>query len=479
MTDLANRPAPPAPTTVPGDAWATLAATLDGALVRPGDPDWDDARRAWHLDVDQHPAAVVAVESAADVAATMTAARALGLRVAPQSTGHNAAPIGDLHDTVLLRTHRLRSVRVDPLARVAHVGGGAVWGDVTPVAAAHGLAALAGSAADVGVAGYTLGGGLSWLARSHGLAADSVLALEVVTADGRLRRVDAEHDPELFWALRGGGGSFAVVTALELRLFPVAELVAGTLFFPLERAEEVLQAWREWVPTVPEAVTTVGRMLRFPPLPDLPAALAGRGWVVVEAACQLDAAEADRLLAPLRALGPEIDTVATVPVTALADLHMDPPGPVPGRGDGALVRHLPPEAVTALVRATGPGVDSPLLSVELRHLGGALDPSRSRGGALRGLDAEFAFFAIGITPTPESVDVVERAVEAAQYALAPWTRGCYLNFAEVAKDGDAFWGEEVHARLRRVKARHDPDDLIRANHPVRPARDHGRPLPPA
>ncbi|NHA66743.1 FAD-binding oxidoreductase [Phycicoccus flavus] len=475
MTDLAARPpaptsAPPAPT--PGgrtDGWAALAATLEGELVRPADPGWDDARRAWNLSVDQHPAAVVAVASAADVAATLTTARGLGLRVAPQSTGHNAGPLGDLHDTVLLRTHRLRDVDVDPVARTVRVGGGAMWGDVTPVAAAHGLAALAGSAADVGVAGYTLGGGLSWLARSHGLASGSVLALEVVTADGRVRRVDADHDADLFWALRGGGGGFGVVTALELRLYPVTDLVAGALFFPLERAEEVLQAWRAWVATVPDTVTSVGRMLRFPPLPELPPALAGRGWVLVEAACQLPLAAAADLLAPLRDLGPELDTVAEVPVTALADLHMDPPGPVPGRGDGALVGPLPPEAVTALVRAAGPGVDSPLLSVELRHLGGALTPGRTPGGALAGLDAEFALFAVGVTPTPESVAAVDRAVRACRYALAPWTRGCYLNFAEMATAGDALWGPEVHAQLRRVKARYDGGDLVRANHPVRPA----------
>jgi hypothetical protein len=319
------------------------------------------------------------------------------------------------------------------------------------------------------VAGYTLGGGISWLGRSHGLAASSVAALEVVTADGRVRRVDADHEPELFWALRGGGGSFGVVTALELRLYPVTRVHAGVLFFPLERAEEVLQTWREWVRTVPESVMSVGRMLRFPPLPDLPPFLSGRSYVVVEAACQLSQADADQLLAPLRALGPAVDTFATIPMTDLAKLHMDPPGPVPGRGDGALLSALPAEAVSALVRASGPDVDCPLLSVELRHLGGAMTPGRTEGGAVSGLDAEFAFFAVGMTPVPEAVAPVERAVVAAQYAVAPWTRGCYANFAEVTKDGDALWGPETHRRLREVKAAYDASDLFRSNHPVRPA----------
>ena len=461
MTDLFTRPMHLA------DQMATLAADLDGTLVLPGETGWDEARTAWHLDVDQRPAAVVIATSVRDVVTTVTAARRLGLRVAPQSTGHNAYPLGDLSDTVLLKLHRMRGVHVDPVAQAAYVEGGALWMDVTASAAKHGLAALAGSADDVGVAGYSLGGGISWLARSHGLAANSILALEVVTADGRHRRVDAEHDPDLFWALRGGGGSFGIVTALEIRLFPITRIHAGTLFFPLARAEEVLQAWREWVPNVPDSVTSVGRMLRFPTSPDLPPILSGQSYVVVEAACQMSKEEADRLLAPLRALSPVIDTFETIPMPALAMLHMDPPGPVPGRGDGALLRTLPAEAISAIVRATGPGVNSPLLSVEFRHLGGAMTPGRMHAGAMSGIDAEFAFFAVGITPTPESIVLVEDAVRASQDAIAPWVSGCYLNFAEVGKDGDTLWGRNVHRRLQRVKATYDADDVIRSNHPVK------------
>ena len=265
-----------------------LAVDMDGTLLRPGEPGWDQARQAWHLDVDQHPAAVALVSTARDVVAVVDAARHAGLRVAAQSTGHNAGPLGDLAVTVLLRTGLMRDVEIDTVARVARVQAGAWWMDVTNAAAEHGLAALAGSSPDVGVAGYALGGGLSWLARSHGLAANSVLALEVVTADGVHRRVDAYHDADLFWALRGGGGSFGIVTTLELQLFPITDVYAGVLFFPFERATEVLQAWREWIPTVPESVTSVGRILKFPPLEELPPHLAGRSFVVIEAACQLD-----------------------------------------------------------------------------------------------------------------------------------------------------------------------------------------------
>ena len=458
------------------DALDDLAVDLDGTLVRPGDPTWDQARTAWHLDVDQHPTAVVVAETVRDVITVVLLARAHGLRVAPQSTGHNAAPLGDLDGTVLLKTSAMRAVQIDPAARIARVEAGALWMDVTPAAAEHGLAALAGSAPDVGVAGYTLGGGISWLARSHGLAANSVVAIEVVTADGVLRRVDETHEAELFWALRGGGGSFGVVTAIEFRLYPITEVYAGVLFFPIDRTAEVLEAWRQWVPSAPDGVTSVGRVLRFPPLPDLPPLLSGQSYVVIEAACQLGEDEATDLLAPLRALGPAIDTFATMPVTGLAELHMDPPGPVPGKGDGALLGELPAEAIESFARVAT-AADSPLLSVELRHLGGALTPGRMSGGAVSGIDAQFALFAVGVTPTPESVEAVESAVTAVQYALGPWTTGgVYLNFAERPKSGRTLFGSfDTFQRLREVKSAYDAGDVIRSNHPVKPvSADAGR-----
>jgi FAD/FMN-containing dehydrogenase len=445
-----------------------LATDLDGTLVRPDDPAWDAARQAWHLSVDQRPAAVVLAETVRDVQTVVAAARDLGLRVAPQSTGHNAAPLGALDGTILLKTSALRGVTIDPDAQIARAEAGAQWQDVTPAAAKYGLAALAGSAADVGVAGYTLGGGLSWLARSHGLAANSLVGIEVVTADGQLRSVNADRDPELFWALRGGGGSFGIVTALEFRLYPITELHAGVLFFPIERAAEVLQAWREWLPSVPDAVTSVGRLLRFPPLPDLPPHLQGQAFVVVEAACQLPAAEADALLAPLRALGPAMDSFRRTPVEELSQLHMDPDGPVPGYGDGMLLSELPASAVDAFVRV-GHSSDA-LLSLELRQLGGALTPGRAIGGAVSAIDAAFALFAVGITPDEPAMGAVRAAVDAAQHAMAPWsTGGCYLNFAERRKAGSALFGAATFERLQAVKAAYDPANVIRANHEVPPA----------
>lgn len=467
-----------APPSTRPEAFARLAAQLDGHLVTPADDDWDLARSAWNLAVDQHPAAVVVAASAADVAHTIDTARAASLSVAAQATGHNAGPLaeGGLTETILLRTHELRGVEIDVDARVARVEAGAQWGDVVAAAAPHGLTALAGSSHDVGVVGYTLGGGLSWLARSHGVAANHVVGAEVVTADGRVRRIDAEHDEELFWAVRGGGGDFAVVTALEFRLYPVGDVVAGTLFFPLERTEEVLQAWREWTLTVPESVTSLGRVLRIPPLPELPPFLAGKSFVAIEVAIQEAPDRADDLLAPLRELGPDMDSVHPQPTAELLQLHMDPPGPVPGFGDGMALAELSPETVRAFANATGPDSDCALLSVEIRHLGGMVRPEAARRhaaarglpypGATAGFDAAYVVYAVGIA-APGLGDALAASLGRVLSGIEPWRAELgYLNFAEHAVDAQHLFGDRLR-RLRAVKNDVDPTGTIRSNHPVR------------
>lgn len=436
-------------------------------VVMPGDAEWDSARRAWNLAVDQQPAAVVSPESAEDVIAVVGFARERGLRVAPQGTGHGAAAMSSLSDTVLLKTERMREIRVDPGARRVRVGAGALWADVTAVAGEHGLAALAGSSPDVGVTGYTLGGGLSWLARRYGLAANSVLAIELVTADGRLVRADHEHEPDLFWALRGGGGSFGVVTALELQLYPVRDVYAGALLWPMERAAEILEAWRDWAGSVPDDVTSLGRLLQVPPLPEIPEPLRGRSFVGVEAVCLGEEAQAVALLEPLRALAPELDSFATVPASALSALHMDPDHPVPATADGMLLCDLPPAAVHALVATAGAGSGSPLVSVDLHHLEGALARSEEGHGAAGSLDAGFALFAVGMALDREMATTVDARIRLVQGTLATWGAGQrYLNFAERPGDAHGMFSADAFRRLREVKRQYDPAGLLHANHPI-------------
>lgn len=334
------------PSTAAPRAIETLKAAIVGQVFLPGGVGYDQARQAWNLAVDQRPAVVVEADSAADVAQAVRYARARGMRIAPQGTGHGAGPLEPLDGAMLLRTTRMRKVHIDPAARTARAEAGAAWQDVTIPAARHGLAALAGKSSNVGVTGYTLGGGLGWLARRYGLAANSVTAAELVTPDGDLVRADADHEPDLFWAVRGGGG---VVTALEMTLYPVGELYAGDLFFPIQRTAEVLRAWREWTDTVPDEVNSVAHLLRLPPLPQLPEPLRGRAFVIVEAAYLGGAGTGAELIGPLRRLGPELDTFATIPSPALGQLNMDPDQPAPFQGDAALLADFPAAAIDALV----------------------------------------------------------------------------------------------------------------------------------
>src|SRR5262249_51822987 len=301
-------------------------------------------------------------------------------------------------------------------------------------------------------------------------AGNSIVSAEIVTADGRLVYTDRDMNPDLFWALRGGGGNFGVVSALELRLYPIAEVHAGVLFFPIERGVEVLNAWREWVEDAPDEVTSLGRFLQFPPLEQIPEPVRGRSFVVVEAAMLMDDFHASELLEPLRALGPEMDTFATIPIAQLKELHMDPPGPVPGSGDGMLLEDFTAEAIEAVTRTS---IGSSLLSVEVRHLGGALGEARPEYGALAHMPAAYAVFAVGIAPTPEEKAVVETHVERVQDALAPWDAGRrYLNFADKQVGPRAIWGSEVLERLNAVKATWDAGNVFRSNHELRPAQPH-------
>jgi FAD binding domain/Berberine and berberine like len=445
-----------------------VAGALNRKIVLPEDERWDEARLAWNLAVDQRPTAVVLPESAEDIAAAVELARALGLRVAAQGTGHNAAPLGSLADTILVKTERMREIEVEAESLIARVEAGVRSLELVEAAARHGLAPLTGSSPDVGVVGYTLGGGLSWFGRKHGLAASSVHAIELVTADGSWVRADREHEPDLFWALRGGGGAFGVVTALELRLVPVSDVYAGILWWPIDREREVLHAWADLTRKhPPDELTTVGRYVRLPPAPHVPEPLRGRSFVVVEAVHLGEPDQADGLLAPLRALGPEMDTIRHISTSALARMHMDPEHPVPGTGEGLLLRSLPSEAIEELVSTAGAASTSPLVSLELRHLGGELGRRRPESGALAAVDAEYALFAVGVAPTLEAKTYVRAHLEVVADALRPWTSDqSYLNFAETQRDPRAFWASVAYQRLRRIRATVDPDNLIRSNHPV-------------
>lgn len=444
-----------------------LAAALGGRLIRPADPEWDASRAAWQLLADQRPVAVVNAAGRHDVALVVRAAAALGLRVAAQSTGHNAGPLGDLSRTLLLRTGGLRGVDIDAAARTARVEAGVTAGDLASAAADEGLAAVGGFSASVGVIGMLLGGGLGWFARSHGAASASVLELEAVTADGVVRRV--ERGSELFELILSGA-DIAVIIAATIRLHRIRDLVAGALFWPVESARQVFRAWSAWKADLPEAVTSVVRMLRFPEAPGVPPMFAGRAFAIVEAAIQASPADADAILEPLRALDPQVDTFGATEPPALAALHMDPPVPMPAMGRSALLDTLPDSVVDALVDAVTEGPARILTSVELRHLGGALardaaSPTAGAQALMYGV-AVAASPAAAANPNPEAIAAARAAFESLASAVAPVRSAREIRtFTEAASDPERLFGAEL-PRLRVAKQYWDATDLIHANHSV-------------
>jgi len=461
-----NRMNPMVDTLIEAAGIEALQQRIEGEVIAPGDAGWDAGRGAFNLNVDLRPALIAVPAGPEDVAEIVRFARDAGLRVAPQRTGHNADPLGPLHRTILLKTNRLDKVAIDAEARRAKVGAGARWEDVVPAASELGLAALHGSTPDVSVAGYTLGGGMGWYARKHGLAANSVTAIELVDAEGELRCVDAEHDPELFWALRGGGGNFGVVTALEFELLPLAEVYAGTLFFPYERAEEVLKAWLAWTADAPDEVTSVGRLLQFPPFEEVPEPIRGKSFAVIEAVFLGGEAEGAELLAPLRELGPVIDGFAMVPPAGIAELHMDPREPMPYASEHSLLGELTATAIDDLVLAAGPGSGSTLASVELRHTGGALARAGEHHGALATLPGSFALFAVGLAADPETTAKTAADLDRVVAATRAHEAGHYLNFVERQGAAESFFPSAVGERLCAAKASYDPTRLFQANHEI-------------
>jgi hypothetical protein len=440
--------------------------SIAGRVATPSDSDWDEARQAWNLAADQHPSAVAFVESADDVAAVVRFAGERGLRVAGQGTGHGAVALGPLDETILLKTERMRGIELDPEARTARVEAGVLALELGTTAQREGMCSLPGSAPDVGVVGFTLGGGLSWLGRRHGFACNRVNAIELVSADGEQRRVDADNDADLFWALRGGGGGYAIVTALHLNLLPIAELYAGTLILPAELGADAVRAYRDWTETIPDEVTSIVRFLRPPPMPDVPEPIRDKPLLTIGAACIGDQAEGERIVAPLREIGePIMDTIGQIPVEGLSRIHMDPEVPVPGLGHHAVLRELSDEAIDAFVGAAGPESGSPLLLAELRHAGGALGRPAENGGALLKLDGAFAMLGIGMLMTPELGEAIDRHLDHLHDTMEPWAAdGGFFNFAERPCDVDAILPAETCSRLAEVKRRWDPDGMIVANH---------------
>ncbi|MPY64431.1 FAD-binding oxidoreductase [Streptomyces spongiae] len=433
-------------------------------MFRPGDDGYEGEVAGFQTGLTQRPAVVFAASSPADVAAAVAYAAAEGLPVGVQATGHGLP--GAAEGGVLITTKRMDGVTVDPGSRTARVQAGVRWGRVVEAAAPYGLAPLNGSAPGAGAVSYTLSGGLPLLAREFGYAADHVRALDVVTADGRLRRVTRESDPDLYWALLGGGHNFGVVTEMEIGLVPVTRLYGGALAFDGREVapETVLRAYERWTRTVPDTLTSSFAAVPYPDVPALPPRLRGRYVVSVRVAYTGTGADGERLVAPLRALGPALgDTLREMPYADSHTIHSDPDVPHAYHGDSAVLSGLDVSAAAEVLSRTGPGV-SPMCVTQINHLGGAL--ARKAANSVSHREGRFLVRLVAMADRATARELLDPAFA----VLSPWTIGRALNFAFGADDRtDGLYDARTRPRLAALKAEYDPRAMFRRNYTIESA----------
>jgi FAD/FMN-containing dehydrogenase len=451
-----------------------LRLQLDGSAILPGETGYAEACATFNLLTPLRPRVAVSAASAADVQAAIGFAADRGLGVAVRGGGHIVARQD--HDIVLVDMSRLRSVDVDAERHRVRFGGGALWQDVLDAAAPYGLAPMNGSSPTVGATGYLLGGGHSpLLGRSLGWAAEYVTELEVVTADGVRRRAAADSNPDLFFALRGTKGNFGIVTAVELEVFPVTQLTGGGLWYAGQHMADVLHCWRNWVEDIPDEMTTSVAIQRLPPAPELPEPLRGAFVLHLRTAYNGSAEDAGKVLAPMRSAAPVIfDTVAELPYAQAATIHLDPSEPLPYVDRSCGLAGVTSATVDALVDFAGPQSDCRLVSIEIRHLGGALDREPRTPDAIPVRGLPFQMFAMGVGPDDE-VPVLRQQLTGLMETVRPWahprTMIAFLSPEEAtsAMAVRELYGRERYDRLARIKRKYDPANIFRVNHNIEPA----------
>jgi len=457
-----------------GDATVgELQASIRGAVIRPGDADYDEARTIWNASHDKRPALIIRCAGAADVVTAVNFVRSQNLPVAVRGGGHSIAGFSTIDAGVVIDLSSMNAVTVDPQRRRAHVQGGALWSDVDHETQAFGLAVTGGLVSTTGVGGFTLGGGIGWLLRKYGLTADNLISADVVTSDGRLVHANAGEEPELFWALRGGGGNFGIVTSFDYELHPVGPTVtAGLIFFPGEAARQVLTGWRDLTAKMPDELTSLINLTTAPPVPFLPEQVHGRPIVAIALMhCgPLDAAE--RAVAPLRSLAePILDIVGPMPYVAMQQA-LDP---LWTRGahnyfTSAFVDALPDRAIDDIV-AAWQSKPTPQSEVHVHHVGGAMAAVPPGATAFAHRSSPFLCNVIVRTPESDGFDKRVEWARATRTTLAAYgSNGTYVNFTGDA-DADklrASYPPDTYARLVGVKRHYDPSNLFRLNQNISP-----------
>lgn len=442
-----------------------------GTLLRPGDPGYDEARRVWNGTIDRYPALIARCRDAGEVAAAVRTATAGGLEIAVRGGGHSIPGLSVCEGGLMIDLSAMKGLDVDPVRRVARAQPGLLWGEYDAGTQAHGLASPGGEISHTGIAGLTLGGGIGWLSRAHGLACDNLVGAQLVLADGSIVDVDEESDPDLLWGLRGGGGNFGIVTEFRFRLHPVPPLFAGLLLWPASETAGVLAAFAEHAAGAPRELSLVAAQLVAPPAPFVPDTLQLRPAVGIAAVWTGDPAAGPDALAPLLELGPAADTLGVHPYTEIQRWMDD--GVPHGRRyhvRSEWLGELDAAAVDALA-ASAAAMTSPFSQVLVRRMGGAIGDVLPGATAFRFRDAAYLLtVAAGWDEGPDAphVEWCRRTWE----RLRPWScGGSYVNHLAADEGADRVreaYGPQTWDRLVALKRRYDPANVFHLNQNISP-----------
>lgn len=446
-----------------------LRREFAGQLVQPEDAEYEHARLVWNGTIDKHPALVACCRATGDVVAAIRFAREEGHVIAVRGGGHSFAGFSSCDAGIVMDLSRMSTIRVDAESRVAEVQGGATWGAFDAAAATYGLATTGGLVSSTGVAGLTLGGGIGWLMRKHGLSCDNLLAVELVTAQGDSIRASADENPELFWALRGGGGNFGIVTSFEFRLHEVGIVTGGLMLFPEERTPEILVFYQDYVQDLPDEFTTMLSAIAAPVADFVPTEMRGRPSMAFIGCFSGDAGDADRALQPVRRLLPAVDlfdSVAYVDLQKMFDADM--PHGIRCYLKAGYMADLNESAIEVVAKHTRP-MRSTQSTFDLHHMGGAVARVAKDATAFDDRSSQFCFNVVGLWTDPMADDPIRDSVRDFASALVPFSTGSvYVNFTADADSAHAAYRDAKLSRLTQVKRRYDPNNLFRLNQNIQP-----------
>ncbi len=449
-----------------------LRCRFRGELIHPGDPGYDSARKVYNGMIDKRPLLIARCVDVADVIAAVEYGRDKNLLIAIRGGGHNGGGLGTCDDGLVIDLSRMKGIRVDPAAGTVHVGGGCVWGDVDHATHAFGMATPSGFISTTGVAGLTLGGGIGYLTRRYGLTIDNLLSVDIVLADGRFVTANESENPDLFWAVRGGGGNFGVVTSLIFRLHPVKIVHAGPTFWPIDQAPEVMKAFQEFICHAPEDVNGFLAFLTVPPVPLFPANLHGRKMCGIMWCSTADSEQAEKATKPVRCVGKAaLDHVGPMPFPAVQSLF-DPlyPPALQWYWRADFVKELNDEAIAKHIEH-GEKLPTTHSTAHFYPINAAAHRVGKNDSAFSYRDADWALVIVGVDPDPANKDKITQWCKDYFEAVHPYAAGgAYVNFMmEEGPERVKASYRDNYARLATVKKIYDPTNLFRVNQNIRPA----------